>query len=322
MSRSLTALLILIALVLLVLAGPRASVDLAWSEVTVAEPVDEWLAEQEAAFDDIQPGKEKGIIWADSSKARTDFAVVYIHGFSASRLEAHPYPDSVAAALGANLHYTRLQGHGRGGNVLGDATGAGWMQSVAEAVRVGEAIGDSLIVIGLSTGGSLVAAAAADPELSRRWAAQVWINPYFAVHDSRADIILWPWGNVLLKIMASEDRSWEPQNDLHAYMGTHTYPSKVLLQLVATVDAVKHVDLSSVQVPTLNIYSPDDQVVRPEVSLEIFETLGAARKDTMMVLRALDKNNHVIVGDALGPDNTVPIARRTVAWLNESGIAR
>jgi len=315
MSHSKTALLILLALILLALAGPRASVDLVWQDVLISDPADEWLAAQESAFDDIEAGKEKGIVWADTPKAKTNCSVVYIHGFSASRLEAYLFPDSIAAALGANLHYTRLQGHGRGGQALGDATGAGWMQSLAEAVRVGEAIGDSVIVIGLSTGGSLAAAASADEALSRRWAAQILINPYYAAQDSRSEMLLWPWGNVLLKIIANEDRSWEPQNDLHACMGTHTYPSKVLLELVATAQALRNTDMSEVDVPTLWIYAPDDTVVRPEVGLDIFSSIGSARKDTFVVRRSLDKNYHVIVGDALGPANTVPISERTVAWL-------
>ena len=151
--------------------------------------------------------------------------------------------------------------------------------------------------------------------LSRRWAAQVLINPYYAAQDSRSEMILWPWGNILLKILASEDRSWEPQNDLHAYMGTHTYPSKVLLELVATAQAARETDVSDVTVPTLWIYAPDDTVVRPDVGLEVFSNIGSARKDTFIVRRSLDKNNHVVVGDALGPANTVPVAERTVAWI-------
>jgi hypothetical protein len=36
----------------------------------------------------------------------------------------------------------------------------------------------------------------------------------------------------------------------------------------------------------------------------------------VVVRRALDRNMHVLVGDALGPENTIPFARRTVDWLN------
>jgi esterase/lipase len=316
-----TSLLILFALVILVWAGPRAEVDLLWTEVTPEAPLDAWLEASEAGFDDLRPGTGKGVVWADSVGRKTPLAVVYLHGFSASRLEAYPYPDSVAKALGANLFYTRLAGHGRDGEALGASTAREWMQSVAEAIRVGESIGDSLIVIGLSTGGSLAAAAAADPALNRRWKAQVWISPYFELHDSRSDMLMWPWGNVLLRIMASEDRSWTPQNDLHAALGTHTYPSKVLLQLVPMVERIREMDLSAVTLPTLMIYSPDDTVVRPDVALEKLATLQAVT-DTVVVRRATDQNMHVIVGDALGPENTIPVARRTVDWLRSLELVR
>ena len=315
-----TALLILLALVLLVLAGPRPEADLSWDDVSPQPPLDEWLAAREAAFDDIRPGTEKGIVWADSVGERTPYAVVYLHGFSASRLESTPYPDSVAKALGANLYYPRLPGHGRDGEALGESKAHEWIQGVAEAIRVGEAIGDSLIVMGLSTGGALAAAAALEPSLSRRWAAQVWISPYFALRDERAGIVLGPWGRVLFRFMAGTERSWTPQNDLHAALGTHSYPSKVILELIAMVNQIEQEDFGPVTIPTLMIYSPDDMVVRPDVGLAQLDELGSTHKDTVVVRRALDRNNHVIVGDALGPENTIPLARRTIQWLAGLGI--
>ena len=315
-----TSLLILSALLILVWAGPRADADLSWSDVTPLEPLDAWLAGQEAGFDTIRPGTAKGIVWADSVGKKTPLSVIYLHGFSASRLEAYPYPDSVAKALGANLLYTRLAGHGQDGEALGASTAHEWMQSVVEAIRVSEAIGDSLVVIGLSTGAPLAAVASADSALSRHWKAQVWISPYFKLQDSRSDLVLGPWGRVLLRILAGEERSWSPQNELHAALGTHTYPSRVLLELVAMVREIRELDMSGVTVPTLMVYSPDDKVVRPDWALEKLETLGAAVTDTMVVRRATDLNMHVIVGDALGPENTLPVARRTVDWLRGLGV--
>ena len=136
MSRSRTLLLIFIALILLFFAGPRAHVDLSWDDIQVGQPIDEWLDAQEAIFDDLRPGVQKEVIWADSSKARTPLSIVYLHGFSASRLEAVPYPDSIAKALGANLFYTRFAGHGRDGQALGESTVHDWVQSTAEAIKV------------------------------------------------------------------------------------------------------------------------------------------------------------------------------------------
>ena len=133
-------------------------------------------------------------------------------------------------------------------------------------------------------------------------------------------MLLWPWGRVLLKIMASEDRSWTPQNELHAALGTHSYPSKVLLQLVPMVRGIRGLDMSGVTVPTLMVYSPDDSVVRPDAALEKLATLGSAVTDTFVVRRATDANMHVILGDALGPENTIPVARRTIDWLRGPGV--
>lgn len=315
MSRFRIFLLLVLVLVLLILSGPRAETDLAWEEVSVPADVDAWLAEKEAALSDVQPGKEKKIIWADSVGTRTPLSVVYLHGFSASRVEAAPYPDSVATALGANLFYTRLAGHGRDGDDFGASTAEEWYQSAAEAIRVAEAIGDSVIVIGLSTGATLAAAAALDPELSRRWKAQVWISPNFTIHDPRSEMLLWPWGHVLLRLIQGDTYAWEPQNALHAQIGTTEYPSRVLLEVSSLTDAVRELPFGDIRVPTLLIYSKEDTVVDPGATERLFGELGAM-KDSVVVRRALDRNMHVLVGDALGPENTVPFARRTVDWLD------
>ena len=66
------------------------------------------------------------------------------------------------------------------------------------------------------------------------------------------------------------------------------------------------------------VYSPTDTVIDQRVSEDVWETLGSAKKDSMVVLRALDQNNHVIVGEALGPDNIRPILERVLEFVRES----
>ena len=58
---------------------------------------------------------------------QTQWAVVYIHGFSASRMETAPLADTIATALGANLFYARLAGHGRGGAAMGEPSVQDWL---------------------------------------------------------------------------------------------------------------------------------------------------------------------------------------------------
>jgi esterase/lipase len=59
-------------------------------------------------------------VWANPDKTKTPCAIVYLHGFSATRQETAPLSDLVAAQLGAYLYYTRLAGHGRGGEAMAE----------------------------------------------------------------------------------------------------------------------------------------------------------------------------------------------------------
>src|SRR6202007_3384630 len=103
----------------------------------------------EAEVTDIRPGLQKEIVWADpASRARTPLAIVYVHGFSASKGEVRTLPDRAAAALHANLFYTRLTGHGEDSDAMAKGSINAWVNDYAEAIAIGRAIGDRVIVIG------------------------------------------------------------------------------------------------------------------------------------------------------------------------------
>jgi esterase/lipase len=308
-------LVLLIVFVLLAISGPKVEIDVSWSEPSVPEEIDAWLAESESRVPNLRPELQKQVIWADSNHSKTPFSVVYIHGFSSSRFETTPFSDSVAAAFGANLFYTRLRGHGQDGKALGEAKAQEWIQDTVEAIRIGEAIGEKVILIGTSTGATLVAWAALQPELTSNWAGQVWISPNFGPADSKSDMLLWPWGRSLMKIVIGDSRSYEPQNELHRISNTNEYGTDVLLQMMALVDVVRTSDFSSITIPTFMVYSPSDKVVDQNISVGLYEEISSARKDSVVVLNALDTHNHVIVGDALGPENTMRVARRAISFL-------
>ncbi len=58
--------------------------------VVLPEDLDGYLAPSEARLNDLRPGVEKTIVWADSSKGKTPVAFVYLYGFSATRQETPP----------------------------------------------------------------------------------------------------------------------------------------------------------------------------------------------------------------------------------------
>ena len=103
--------------------GPRepASLQIDYRRIAIPDDVDAYLSTAEARFDDIVPGTHKRVSWFGIPGEKTPVAIVYIHGFSASSEELRPVPDLVAKALGANLYFTRLTGHGRGSAAMAGA---------------------------------------------------------------------------------------------------------------------------------------------------------------------------------------------------------
>ena len=148
-----------------------------------------YFAAQEARFDDITPGTEKRVVWAGAAGDKTPLAVVYLHGFSATSEEIRPVPDRVAEALGANLIFTRLAGHGRPGAALARVSVADWMADVAEALAAARAVGDRVVVIGTSTGATLARIAVQYPEMRADVAGMVLISPNFRVKNPAAVIL-------------------------------------------------------------------------------------------------------------------------------------
>src|SRR5690606_22606120 len=95
---------------ILIVTGPRVEIDptLRFDDSAIGPDPDAYLAEVESRFADIRPGLQKEIIWADPrTKKKTPYAVIYLHGFSASKGEVRPLPDLIARHLGANLYFTR-----------------------------------------------------------------------------------------------------------------------------------------------------------------------------------------------------------------------
>ena len=61
----------------------------------------------------LKPNNEARIVWADDSlKQKTEYAIVYLHGFSASQEEGNPIHTNIAKEFGCNIYLSRLAEHG------------------------------------------------------------------------------------------------------------------------------------------------------------------------------------------------------------------
>jgi pimeloyl-ACP methyl ester carboxylesterase len=313
----------LIALVVILLvawfAGPRVAMDAAvtFDPVAIGDDPEAYLAQSEGRVPNIVDGLQKEIVWAyPASKARTPLSIVYVHGFSASKGEVRPLPDIVARELGANLFYTRLTGHGQDGPAMATASVKAWANDFAEAVAVGRAIGEEVIVMATSTGGGLtIWAAANQPELMDKVKALVLLSPNVGVRAAGAWVLTMPWGGVLADWMTGGTRGFTPSNELQERYWTASYPTSATLPMAAITTLAAASRVENIHIPALFVISDGDKVVRPEITRKMAARWGAPH-DIYVVDNAEDPSQHVIAGDAFSPSATQPAAEKIVEWIN------
>ncbi len=312
---------VIILLVVLAVAAwafvPQDPVDrsISFDAASIGPDIDVWLAEREKAYPDIVPGTEKRVIWAGAPGVKTPLSVIYIHGFSATSEEIRPVPDQVARNLGANLFYTRLAGHGRGGDPMATATAGDWLEDTAEALAVGRRLGDRVLVISTSTGATLAAFAAVDPDMSKDIAGIVMVSPNFGVKPAAAKILDLPAARYWGPIVAGATRSFNPVNAEHARYWTTQYPTTALFPMAALVRAAKTLDLSVAKAPLMVIYSPQDQVVDAAKTLAAVKVWGAdVRLEAREMAKGDDPYSHVIAGDILSPGQTAQTVALILDW--------
>ncbi len=305
---------------LFVLLGPRVEMDETIHPVEVPDDVDSWLAQSEADVSGIRPGDGKAVVWADSAGVRTPTAVVYLHGFSADRHEFDPVPKRLADSLGANLFFTRFTGHGRDGEAMADVDGGDWFQDVAEAVAVGRRLGDRVVLLGTSTGGTLATWAAGQKGLKDDIAALILISPNFHPKDRTTRLLLWPWGEYLVKLVVGPERCWEAYNAEQGRHWTTCYPTEALLPMMGLVERVRTMPLEEVTAPTLVLYSGEDEVVDPGATMAAFGRLGAAPKLLLPFHGSTDPSHHLLAGDIMSPDTNDAILLPMLTFLRDAGI--
>jgi len=311
-------LVIVVAGVALWLLAPREALDprVTFDAAALPDDLDTWLATREAVFTDITSGAQKQIVWAGAKGVRTPLAVIYLHGFSATLEEVRPLPDNVASALGANLYFARLAGHGRPGDAMGEVVAEDWITDLDEALAIGHRLGDRVLVIATSTGGTLATLAAIDPARAEGVAGVVLISANYRLHSRLAQGMLdAPFVRVWGALVAGPERSFSPMNEDHAKWWTTRYPTAALFPMATLMRHVHALDPGLARVPALFLYAPDDRVVDPATTAAVAALWGAdAVVDHPVLTAADDPRSHVIAGRVLSPGQTAPMVRKVLDW--------
>jgi alpha-beta hydrolase superfamily lysophospholipase len=313
------ALAVVAILIAVALAGPRVDRNTAYQAPRLKDDLDDWLQAAESRFGDIIPGTEKTIVWNDpQTREKTDYAFVYLHGFSASRQETAPVTGNIASHFGANVFYTRLQGHGRGQDAMAEGSVSGWTSDVAEAMAIASRLGEKIVLIGCSTGATLAWWASHQEEFRDKITALVLFSPNFSLYDKNSRLLLWPWGKQIAKKVIGPYRSFEPENEQVAKFWTPRYPVEALLPMAAIVDVAADLPPEQQTVPTFLLYSNLDTTVDAKVTNDYFDRLNVP-KDRLIIDDPEASSHHVIIGDIMAPERNQGAIDAAIGFLTKLG---
>lgn len=260
------------------------------------------------------PGAEKRLTWHSEEQIRTEWSVVALHGFSATRQETAPLAEQVATRLGANLFETRFAAHGLKENGLVDVTAEEWLDDVAEALTIGKMTGDKVVVVGVSTGATLAMAMLDHPTMESVDAI-ILLSPNFAPADPKGLLITYPGGPLLLRLISGATRSWEAFNEQQEIYWTTTYPTRTLVQVMRVVDRANRKIATFTAPRSQFIYSPNDQVISVPALRSAYAALQTPEKEVIKVLTTGAPSAHIVAGDIISPHNTAALAEQIADFI-------
>ena len=297
-------LLIPVLLIILYLLGPSPATPSYNKEMPAvpSEPaaLESYIRTNEAAHK-LKPDNEARIVWAhDSLKDKTPYAIVYLHGFSASQEEGNPVHRYIAGKFGYNLFLARMAEHGIDTvEAMVNLTADNYWESAKQALAIGRQLGQKVILMGTSTGGTFaLQLAAAYPD---DVAALVLLSPNIAIRDPTAWVLNNHWGlQVAHKVTGSNyiesKNDSDPLIKQYWYTKYRTEAAVALEELLETT--MNKSTFEKVHQPVGLFYYYKDEVhqdstVKVSASLEMFDQLGtpAALKYKQAIP---DAGNHVI----------------------------
>ena len=242
------------------------------------ETLDAYVESRESEIADIKPNNEAKIIWADSTKTKTEYAVVYLHGFSASREEGEPLHVNFAKRYGFNLYLPRLYDHGRSTkDAFKGLLPSQLVNSAKEAIAIGRLLGDKIILMSCSTGGTLSALLVPeDPSIH----SMFMYSPNIDVYDPTSELIIRPWGKQMLDFVLEGEYNRIDYSDEAKKYWSEAYHSDGLLALKYLIEEEMTETLfSKIDVPVYMAYyykdeENQDKVVSVPRMLEFFDQIG------------------------------------------------
>ncbi|MEN6454981.1 MAG: hypothetical protein ABFD10_12040 [Prolixibacteraceae bacterium] len=296
--------LILTFVVLIVcLLGPKPDKPVLDNTLPAVEvrldQLDKYIKEKEQNLP-LKPENESKIIWEnDSLRSKTEYVLLYLHGFSASGYEGYPTHVNFARHFHANAYIPRLASHGLDvAEPLLDMTPDRLYESAKEALQIAHSLGEKVIIMSTSTGGTLSLKLAA--EFPGQVDCLLLLSPNIRINNPSAFLLSGPWGLRIAR-MFFKGKYRQVNDDLKAEECRYWncfYRLEATVYLQQLIDATMNKKLfKRVTTPVFLAYYYQDEdhqdgTVRVDAMLKMYDQLGTP--DSLKQKQAFNAGTHVI----------------------------
>jgi pimeloyl-ACP methyl ester carboxylesterase len=270
----------------------------------------------------VKPDNQARIVWYnDSSRKKTPYSIVYLHGFTASQAEAEPVHRNIAKEFGCNLYLSRLAEHGIDTTEpMMKLTADNYWESAKEAFAVGRMIGEKVILMGTSTGGTnALQLAATYPE---DVAAIVLLSPNIEINDPNAWLLNNPWGLQIAQLITGSpyivSGDTRPINQQY---WTHKYRLEAAVALQELLETTMNKEtFTKITQPALLLYYYKDAIhqdstVKVSAMHRMFEELSTPSSKKVAVA-VPDAGTHVI-GSYIRSHDVAGVQHQIEKFLSE-----
>src|SRR5580698_9850799 len=287
-----------------------------------ASALTSYINDQEATHH-LKPDNEARIVWLDSSRKKTPYAIVYLHGFSASSPgEGNPVDRDIAAKYGCNLYLSRLAEHGIDTpDAMIHLTADNLWESAKQALAIGRQLGDKVILMGTSTGGTLaLQLAAAYPD---QVAALVLMSPNIAINDPNAWLLNDHWGLQIAHLVTGSDYiiSKEDYGPVWRQYWYPKYRSEAAVALEELLETTMNpTTFGMVKQPVGLFYYYKDKVhqdstVKVSAELSMFDELGTP--DSLKYKAAIPEAGTHVIGSSLRSHDVAGVEKGVEHFMSD-----
>lgn len=317
-------LIVLLALGIIGFIGPKVTFEPATlldTDINVPiQALEDYVKTNEFKIKDIKPGNEANIIWAnDSLRQKTAYSVVYIHGFSASHEEGAPLHTEFAKRYGCNLYLARLEDHGRAyDDTFKNMTPDNFIQSAEDAIDIGKILGEKVIVMSCSTGGTLASILAAAGEDIH---SMIMYSPNIDIYDTNSELLLYPWGKQLSSlVMGGEYNRITYTPDQQKYWNSVYHTNGLFAMKTLIKDYMHEETFKKIKMPVfMGYYYKDeenqDKVVSVPRMLDFYDQIGTPTDQKHKV--AFPNAGHHVISSYLMNKNIDEVANETNQWAEK-----